>query len=242
MLISATNTSVEVLAGKLTPGFNILENLKNLMKNTNLIQALWNSLRNSIIATIASLFVCSIAGYGFEIYNDKYKDSLMGILLLSMMVPFAVIMIPLFRMFGQANLVNTTTAFVLPMLSTAFLIFLFRQSTRNFPRDVIEAARMEGMGEFNIFLKIYIPMMKPTYATAAIIVFMNAWNRYLWALVILQKQESITIPVLISNLSSGYTINYGALMLSVTISVLPTLIVFIVLQKSFERGITSGIK
>src|SRR5690554_5993047 len=140
MLISATNKSVDVLAGVLIPGNYLIENLKNLLDRTNIMQALWNSFRNASVATIASLIVCSIAGYGFEIYHDRGKDLLMNILLLSMMVPFAAIMIPLFMMFGKANLLNTTTAFVLPTVSTAFLIFLFRQSTRSFPHDVIEAA------------------------------------------------------------------------------------------------------
>jgi lactose/L-arabinose transport system permease protein len=242
MLISATNRSVDVLTGTLLPGTYLMENLKTLLANTNLMQALWNSLRNASVATIASLIVCSIAGYGFEIYHDKIKDRLMGILLLSMMVPFAVIMIPLFMMFGKANLLNTTTAFVLPTISTAFLIFLFRQSTRNFPRDIIEAARLEGMGELGIFIKMYIPIMRSTYAAGAVITFMTAWNNYLWPLIIMQTEESKTMPLLISDLISGYVIDYGVLMLAVTISILPTIIIFLILQKNFAEGVISSIK
>lgn len=242
MLISATNRSVDVLTGTLLPGTYLMENLKTLLTNTNLMQALWNSLRNASVATIASLIVCSIAGYGFEIYHDKIKDRLMGILLLSMMVPFAVIMIPLFMMFGKANLLNTTTAFVLPTISTAFLIFLFRQSTRNFPRDIIEAARLEGMGELGIFIKMYIPIMRSTYAAGAVITFMTAWNNYLWPLIIMQTEESKTMPLLISDLISGYVIDYGVLMLAVTISILPTIIIFLILQKNFAEGVISSIK
>lgn len=88
-------------------------------------------------------------------------------------------------------------------MSTAFLIFLFRQSTRSFPHDIIEAARIEGLGEFKIFLKMYVPIMRPTYAAAAVVTFMNAWNSYLWPLVIMQKPESKTMPLLVADLTAG---------------------------------------
>ena len=197
MLVSATNKSVDVITGRLLPGTYFGENLRVLLANTNLPRVLWNSLRNASVATLASLIVCSLAGYGFEIYHDRKKDLLMGILLLSMMVPFAAIMIPLFIMFGRLNLLNTTTAFILPTVSTAFLIFLFRQSTRSFPMEIVEAARIEGMGELGIFLRMYVPIMKSTFAAAAVITFMNAWNSYLWPLIIMQAEESKTMPLLI---------------------------------------------
>jgi lactose/L-arabinose transport system permease protein len=242
MLVSATNKSVDVITGRLLPGTYFGENLRVLLANTNLPRVLWNSLRNASVATLASLIVCSLAGYGFEIYHDRKKDLLMGILLLSMMVPFAAIMIPLFIMFGRLNLLNTTTAFILPTVSTAFLIFLFRQSTRSFPMEIVEAARIEGMGELGIFLRMYVPIMKSTFAAAAVITFMNAWNSYLWPLIIMQAEESKTMPLLISSLIAGYTIDYGVLMLAVTFSILPTLVIFLLLQKYFAEGILSSIR
>ena len=242
MLVSATNKSVDVITGRLLPGTYLGENLQVLLANTNLPQALWNSLRNATVATLASLIVCSLAGYGFEIYHDRKKDLLMSILLLSMMVPFAAIMIPLFIMFGRLNLLNTTTAFILPTVSTAFLIFLFRQSTRSFPTEIIEAARIEGLGELGIFLRMYVPIMKSTFAAAAVITFMNAWNSYLWPLIIMQAEESKTMPLLVSNLIAGYTIDYGVLMLAVTFSILPTLVIFLIIQKYFDEGIISSIR
>lgn len=242
MLVSATNKSVDVITGRLLPGTHLGENLQVLLANTNLPQALWNSLRNASVTTMVSLIVCSLAGYGFEVYHDRKKDVLMGILLLSMMVPFAAIMIPLFIMFGRLNLLNTTTAFILPSISTAFLIFLFRQSTRSFPTEIIEAARIEGLGELGIFLRLYVPIMKSTFAAAAVITFMNAWNSYLWPLIIMQTEESKTMPLLISSLIAGYTIDYGVLMLAVTLSILPTMVIFLILQKYFTEGILSSIR
>ncbi|HHU51507.1 MAG TPA: carbohydrate ABC transporter permease [Firmicutes bacterium] len=242
MLISATNKSVDVIAGSLLPGAHLVENFRTLVERTDIFSALWNSLRNASVATIASLIVCSIAGYGFEIYHDRGKDFLMSVLLLSVMVPFAAIMIPLFMMFGKANLLNTTAGFVLPTISTAFLIFLFRQSTRTFPQEVIESARLEGLGELGIFFRMYVPIMRSTYAAAAVITFMNAWNSYLWPVIIMQKAESKTMPLLISDLIAGYVTDYGMVMLAVTISILPTILLFLILQKNFAEGITASIK
>ena len=109
-------------------------------------RSLWNSFRNAGVQTICSLFVCSIAGYGFEIYHDRGKDFLMRILLMSIMIPFAAIMIPLFMMVGRLNLLDTTIAFVLPTVSTAVLIFLFRQSARTFPRRLSKRHGWRGWG------------------------------------------------------------------------------------------------
>lgn len=242
MISSATNTSVNVSRGKLTLGTALIDNFKQLLEQTNIGQALWNSFRNATCLTLISLIVCSLAGYAFEIYHDKWKDGVMKIIVLSMMVPFAATMIPLFTWFGKMNLVNTTVGFMLPTVSTAFLIFLFRQSSRTFPLEIVEAARMEGMSELGIFTRIFVPIMKPTYAAAITVTFMSAWNSYLWPLIILQDKSSQTMPILISNLISGYTINYGVLMLAVTISTLPTIIIFFALQKNFTEGITGAVK
>ena len=192
--------------------------------------------------TFLALLICSIAGYGFEIYHDKGKDIVMTILLMAMMIPFAAIMIPLFRMFSTMKLTNTMTAVMLPSLSTPFLIMMFRQSARSFPHDMIEAARMDGLSEIGIFFRMFIPTMKSTYAAAMTITFMNAWNNYLWPKVILKTNESITMPMLVANLLGGYSVDYGMLMLGVFICTVPTAIVFFCLQKSFAEGITGSVK
>lgn len=242
MLCGATNTSVEVMEGKLVPGLNLIENFRSLISYQDLGSALWNSLRNSVILTVLSLLVCSIAGYGFEIYHDKGKDTVMMLLLTAMMIPFAAIMIPLFRMFSKLGMVNSMAAFMLPTISTPFLIMLFRQSSRAFPHDIIEAARMDGLSEMGIFFKIFMPTMKSTYAAAMTITFMNAWNNYLWPKVILQTDGSITMPMMVANLLGGYSVDYGMLMLGVLICTLPTAIIFFLLQKNFAEGITGAIK
>ena len=217
MICGATNTSIDIVRGRLLPGTHLLENFQTLIATQNLGRAMFNSFRNAIIITVVALLVCSIAGYGFEIYHDKGKDILMSILLLAMMLPFVAIMIPLFKMFSAWKLVNTWI-------------------------DIIEASRLEGLSEIKIFFTMFLPIMKSTYGAAMTVTFMNAWNNYLWPTIILQDKNQITMPMLVANLKSGYSVDYGMLMLGVLICTLPTAVIFLCLQKSFANGIAGAVK
>lgn len=242
MLVSSTNTSQDVVGSKLLPGTNLVQNFNDLIAVQDIGAALWYSSLYAVGTTVLALIVCSIAGYGFEIFHSKGKDVLMGILLLAMMIPFAAVMIPLFQMFAKFGMVNSAMAVILPTVSTPFLIMLFRQASRNFPHEILEAARIDGLKEVGIFLRIYVPTMKATFAAAAVITFMTAWNNFLWPKVILVKNAVQTMPMLISNLSAGYVTNFGVLMLAVLIASLPAMVVFLLLQRSFAEGMTGAIK
>ncbi|MCR5235193.1 MAG: carbohydrate ABC transporter permease [Lachnospiraceae bacterium] len=242
MITAATNNTVDVARGKIFFGGEAVINFNNLVKGTQLWQSMGNSFKYAIVQTILCLLVCSLAGYGFELYHDKGKDILFGILLLGMMIPGVATMIPLFTMMSRGHLLNTVWGFVLPAISTPFMIMMFRQNSRNFPVDIMEAARIDGLSELAIFFRMYMPVMKATYAAAAVITFMNAWNSYLWPRVVMTDNRAQTMPILIANMSNGYTIDYGMLMMGVLFSTLPTLIIFFVLQKQFAEGITGAVK
>lgn len=144
MVVSATNKSVDVTKGRLLPGSHLLQNFENLLNTVDLVPALVNSAKISITTTFLSLLIASLAGYGFEIFKSKAKDIVFNILLVSMMIPFAALMVPLFRMFGTISQtapfmgIDTLTAAILPSITTAFLIFFFRQSTKMFPISIIK--------------------------------------------------------------------------------------------------------
>jgi lactose/L-arabinose transport system permease protein len=242
MFMSATNKSTDVLAGRILPGMKLIENMNNLLKAANVGTDMLNSLKYSLITTVGSVIICSIAGYAFEVYYTKGKNLLFNLLLVSMMIPFAATMIPLYTLFGKLSLLNKTLGFALPSLSTALLIFLFRQSAQLFPKSIIESARLDGASELRIFLQLFVPITKHTFAAGITVAFMSNWNNYLWPLIIMQKKESQTMPQLIANLTSGYLTDYGMLMLAVSISILPTVFVFLLLQKYFVEGITGAIK
>ena len=218
MFTAATNTSLEVAQGKIWFGSNLAENYKNL------------------------ILICSLAGYGFELYHDKGKDKLFAVLLLAMMVPQVATLIPLFTMVSKMKMLNTVWAFIIPGLATPFMIMMFRQNSRNFPIDTMEAARIDGLSEIGIFFRMYFPMMKSTYAASAVIVFMNSWNAYMWPRTVMKGNTVQTMPMLIANMSNGYAVDYGMLMLGVLFCSLPTIIVFFVLQKQFAEGITGSVK
>ncbi len=242
MLTAATNTTLEVAQGKLWFGSYTLENFKNLLAGTNLWGSMWNSFLYAAVQTVLSLFICSLAGYGFELYHDKAKDALFAVLLMAMMIPGVATMIPLFKMMSKMKLLSTVWGFALPAISTPFMIMMFRQNSRNFPTEIMNAARIDGLGEFAIFFRIYMPVMRSTYAAAAVITFMNSWNAYLWPRVVLNKSNAQTMPILIANLSNGYSVDYGMLMMGVLFCSLPTIIIFFILQKQFAEGITGAVK
>jgi lactose/L-arabinose transport system permease protein len=248
MIISSTNKSVDVTKGAMMPGSFFVQNFQHLLSSAPLGTALWNSAKISIITTLLSMLIASLAGYGFEIYKSKAKDIVFNILLLSMMIPFAALMVPLFRMFATISEaapgigIDTITAVILPTVTTAFLIFFFRQSTKMFPKEILEAARIDGETELGIFFRIYVPTMKTTYAAAAIITFMSSWNSYLWPLVVLQSPENITVPLLISNLGSSYSPDFGVIMTAITIATLPAALIFFIMQKHFVAGMLGSVK
>ncbi len=242
MISAATNPTVEVARGKLTFGTYAWENLQSLMAQTNL----WGAMKNSFIyagaQTVMALFICSLAGFGFELYHDKAKDRLFGILLLAMMIPGVATMIPLFKLISKAGLLNSVWGFMLPAISTPFLIMMFRQNSRNFPVEIMEAARIDGQTEPGIFFRMYFPIMRSTYAAAAVITFMNAWNSYMWPRIVMTRNQAQTMPMLIANLSNGYKVDYGVLMMGVLFCSIPTMVIFFVLQKQFAEGISGAVK
>ncbi|WP_228414979.1 carbohydrate ABC transporter permease [Vagococcus penaei] len=247
MILGMTNKTVDITAGKLMIGGELWTNITNLLENNlDFRQAIINSAIIAVITTVFSLLLSSMAGYGFEIFRSKKKDRIFNILLLSMMVPFSAMMIPLYTMFSKLSPspfgINTLFSVIVPSVCTAFNIFLFKQNIKSFPKSLVEAARIDGLGELAIFFKIYMPTAKNIYAAAAIITFMGSWNNYLWPLVVLQSPEKRTLPLILSAMGASYTPDYGMLMTGIVIATLPIAIVFFVLQKQFIQGMLGSVK
>ncbi len=249
MATAATNSTVDVARGKIWFGTQAAVNFKNLVATaaaqgggSSLGSFMGNSFLYATVQTLLCIFICSLAGYGFELYHDEWKDRLFAVLLMAMMIPGVATMIPLFTMMSRLHFLNKVWGFVLPTVSTPFMIMMFRQNSRNFPVDIMEAARIDGLSEFAIFFHMYVPVMKATYAAAAVITFMNAWNAYLWPRVVLTDNKAQTMPILIANMSNGYTVDYGMLMMGVLFCSVPTMVIFFILQKQFAEGITGSVK
>ena len=251
MIIATTNKSVDVTKGKMIPGSYFLENLKHLFESDlQYGTAFKNSIVIAVVTTTVAMIISSAAGYAFEVYRTKARDRVFNFILLSMMVPFAALMVPLFRLFSKFNNIpglkwislNTPGSVIIISVATAFLIFFFRQNTKTFPKELLEAARIDGLGELGIFFKIYVPTMKSTYAAAIVVTFMTSWNSYLWPLIALQSGDKRTLPLVISALGSSYTPYYGMIMTAVVLATIPTALIFFCMQKHFVAGMTGAVK
>lgn len=251
MVMAATNQSVEITKGTLVPGTYLLENLRNLLaSDLNYMQAFKNSMVIAVITTTVAMFLSSATGYAFEVYKSRQRDRMFRLILLSMMVPFAALMVPLFQLFSSFNkipvlkwiAINTSGSVIMIAVATAFLIFFFRQNTKTFPKELQEAARIDGLGEVKIFLRIYMPTMKSTYAAAIVVTFMGSWNNYLWPLIALQSPEKRTLPLIISAMGSSYTPDYGMIMTAILLTTIPTATIFFLMQKQFVQGMTGSVK
>jgi lactose/L-arabinose transport system permease protein len=218
-----------------------------MVPKTREVRTLWTYFKNSaIIALVGMLFqllVASMAGYGFEVFRNRVSEKIYTLLLLTMMVPFAALMIPLFKLVGSFGLMGTYVAVIVPLISAPFMIFFFRQSTKSFPQELLQAARVDGLNEWQAFFRIYMPTMKSTYSAAAILSFMTLWNNYLWPLIVIGPiEEKQTIILKISAMTSGYTPDYGVIMVAIIMATTPSILIFFLLQKHFVAGMLGSIK
>ena len=131
---------------------------------------------------------------------------------------------------------------MLPMIASAFIIFYFRQASKAFPTELRDAAKVDGLKEWQIFFYIYVPVMRSTYAAAFVIVFMLNWNNYLWPLIVLQSNDTKTITLVVSSLASAYSPEYGTVMIGTILATLPTLLVFFAMQRQFVQGMLGSVK
>lgn len=242
LVVGTTNTNIDILKGGMAFGSHFMENWNNFNDLVDLPRVLWNTTKVTVLGTILTLIFASMAGYGFEIFKSKNRDRVYNLILLTMMIPFAALMIPLFTLFAKSGLLDTHIAVVLPTIASVFIIFYFRQASKAFPSELREAARVDGMNELQIFFYIYMPVMKSTYAAAFIIVFMANWNNFLWPLIVLQSEEMKTITLVISSLASAYTPDFGVVLIGTVIATIPTIIVFFAMQRQFVQGMLGSVK
>jgi lactose/L-arabinose transport system permease protein len=242
MVVSSTNTAADVLTGKASFGAALWNNIVTFFTTVDAPRIFWNSAFLAIVGTVLTLIISSLAGYGFEMFRSRLREKIFGALLLMLSIPFAALMIPLFIMMANLKLINTYAAILLPAVASIFIIFYFRQATKAFPSELRDAARIDGLKEWQIFVFVYLPVMRSTYAAAIIIVFMANWNNYLWPLIVLQTNEQKTITLVIQSLSSAYYPEWGVIMVGTVLATLPTLVIFFLLQRRFVEGMLGAVK
>lgn len=242
MVIGSTNTSPDIANGRVAPGGYLFQNIATFFATVDVPRMFWNSAFLALVGVALTLIVSSLAGYGFEMFKSKFRDRIFALLLLTLSIPFAALMVPLFLMMSQLKLINTFYAIILVGIASVFIIFYFRQATKAFPGELRDAARIDGLNELQIFLYVYLPVMRSTYAAAIIIIFMANWNSYLWPLIILQTEQNKTVTLIVSALSYAYVPDYGVIMISAVFATLPTVLIFFLLQRRFVEGLLGSVK
>jgi multiple sugar transport system permease protein len=203
-----------------------------------------NSLLVALIVTIAVLFFTSLAGFAFAKYNFRGKNILFIILLGSTMIPFQLILIPLYILMSNFGWTNSYLSLIVPFMAPAVGIFLMRQFILSIPSELLEAARIDGATEFGIYWRIMLPLARPALAAQAVLTFLGSWNSFLWPLTVLRAQTAMTLPVGMSGMLAGVTAGseapIGAAMAAATLITIPVIIVFISVQRQYIAGLTSA--
>lgn len=199
-----------------------------------------NSFFVAVTATVLTVVINIMAGYALAKYIFPGRNLIFTIMILTLMIPLQVIMIPIFLQLKRLGLLNTLWGIIIPPAATPTGVFLARQYMQTIPNSMIEAARIDGAGEANIFLRIILPVSKPIIATIAIFSFMWRWNDYLWPLIVISNNRLQTIQQALANFVGQLQINWSQLLAMTTISIIPIIIVFLVFQKFFMRGIAAG--
>jgi arabinosaccharide transport system permease protein len=199
-----------------------------------------NSIILTVITVILTLLISSFVAYGFAAYDFKGKNVLFIIVLMIMSVPFEVIMLPLYEQISDWHMLDNYTAIVLPFLAHASTIFFFRQYLLGMPMSLIEAGRIDGATEYGIFIRLIMPIMKPAFAAMAILNGMNAWNNYMWPLLVISSANKYTLTLGLNTLINPYGDNYSLLIVGAFFSIVPIFILFICFQKYFIEGMTAG--
>ncbi|MEV4621628.1 carbohydrate ABC transporter permease [Asanoa sp. NPDC049573] len=221
-----------------------LDNFRDLFSRLDFPLFFFNSALVAVAVTVGNLLFCSLVGYALAKLRYPGKKVLFLAVLGMLMVPGMVTFVPQFVLVSNMGLTNSYAGLILPFLVGPFGVFLMRQFLQSIPDDLIEAARVDGAGEFRIFFRVVLPLCRPALATLGILTFLASWNNFLWPLVVASTEDKYTLPVALALYSIGQNkTDFGLLLAGAVVVVVPVLVVFLILQRHFMRGIaTTGLK
>jgi multiple sugar transport system permease protein len=199
-----------------------------------------NSVIVASLTTIGHVFFDTLAAYAFAKLRFPGRDRIFFLMLLGLMVPFQVNLIPLYRIMGALQWLDKYAALIVPSLTSIFGIFLMRQYLQSIPDELLDAARIDGCGEFWVFGRIVAPLAMPGIATLVIFTFMDLWNSFLWPRIVTSSEAMFTLPVGLAQLQLKNTSNWTQIMAGATLTALPMIIVFLLMQRRFIEGMTAG--
>jgi putative chitobiose transport system permease protein len=228
---------------KIFPTQPTLENFRQVWQNYPFAQYLLNSTIVAALTVSINLLFCSLAAYPLARLNFRGRDLILAIAISTIMIPFQIVMIPLYILTVQLGLRNTYLGVILPTLASAFGIFLLRQAFQGVPKELEEAARIDGCSELGIWWHVMIPAVRPALVTLAIFVFIGSWSDFLWPLIVLEQPEYFTLPLGVARLASALDFDWRAIAAGSIISIAPVLLLFLFLQRYIIPTNTgSGVK
>lgn len=246
MILGSFKTDAEIRQNPtgFLPQNPTVENFETLFGRLDFTTFFLNSVVVAVFVTLGNIVFCSMIGYALAKLQFRGKKLLFGLVLGTLMVPGVVTFVPLFVLTANLGLVNSYPGLILPFLISPVGVFLMRQFMLGLPDELIEAARIDGAGEWRIFLRVIMPMCGPAVATLTILTFLASWNNFLWPLVVATTEDMYTLPVALALYSVGQNAaRYGLMMAGAVVVVLPVLLVFVFLQRYFVQGIAlTGIK
>jgi ABC-type glycerol-3-phosphate transport system permease component len=241
-LVAATLKGNEIFTPLFFPPLNklTLSSFYNLFSEINFLRYLMNSFFVSGVIVMLQLFFSSLGGFALAKYEFKGKSVVMLIMLTTMMLPYQVLLAPLYELIYKMGLMDSYIGLIAPGIVSVFGMFLFRQAMLNIPDDLLQAGRIDGCSEFGIYWRIVLPVSRPMIGAFCLIAFMGAWNNFLWPQIILQTMDKFTLPIALNQMVGLYSHDYGSLMAGTFLSILPVIILFFLLQKEFISGLTAG--
>ncbi|ADK80784.1 carbohydrate ABC transporter permease [Sediminispirochaeta smaragdinae] len=200
----------------------------------------FNSIGLTIVQVLSILIVCMFVAYGFAMYEFKFKNFFFFLVLLIMMIPFEILILPLYKQAILFRLINTWSGIIFPFIINASTIFFFKQYYEGLPKSLLDAGRVDGVTEYGIFFRIILPLAQPAFAAMSIANGMRSWNNFLWPLMVLRESRKFTLPIGLNTLLTPYGNNYDLLIVGSCFSIVPILLLYLAFQKNFISGMTAG--
>jgi multiple sugar transport system permease protein len=223
--------------------FQMLENFQSAFQRIPLARYFGNSILVTVTATAGELVFCSMAGYSFARFNYPGKNVLFAFVLATLMIPFYVVVVPLYVVVHRLGMLDTYPALILPFMVGAFGIFLMRQFMLTLPNELLDAARIDGAGELTIFARIVIPLCGPALATLTIFTFLARWDDFVWPLLVIHRSDMYTVPLGLTYFQSEYLAFWNEQMAASLIALVPSFAMVLGFQRYYVRGVVmSGIK
>ena len=243
MFVFATHSRTEIFS--LPPpmffGDDFFNNLKILTEHLPFWRNLGWSLYVAIASTLLTLLFCSLGGYAFALFDFRYKNALFGLVMGTMLLPSFMNMIPTFMIMDALGWIDQPKALYIPGAASAFGIFLMRQFvSSSIPKDLVEAARMDGCSEVGIYARVVLPLLKPALGTLGLITFIASWNNFIGPLIVMRSPDMYTLPLALRSLQSPVNTEWGALMTGAAIATLPLVVLFVLSSRQLISGLTAG--